>query len=294
MHKIKSYGVDSNLLSWFSSYLQDPQQRVVINNSSSSLCNVSAGVPQGSVFGPLLFILYINDIAENLISLSRLFVDDTSFSYSSHDELQIKTVIDHDLKELDEWSKKWLMSFNPDKTEIMLFSNTEIPELNFTFNGRTIPITNSYKHLEVTFSSDAKWNIHIENILSSIYTHLNVLRKLKYKLSRKNLEKIYLVYIRPIFEYASEVWDNCGVGNSNKLDQLQLEAARIVTGLPIFASSILIYKELSWESLTERRERRKLQMFYNIQNNNAPRYLCDLIPPTIQSIPFIHCVMEVI
>jgi hypothetical protein len=69
-----------------------------------------------------------------------------------------------------------------------------IPELNFTFNGRTIPITNSHKHLGVTFSSDAKWNIHIENILSSIYKHLNVLRKLKYKLSRKHLEKLYLVY----------------------------------------------------------------------------------------------------
>jgi hypothetical protein len=64
-------------------------------------------------------------------------------------------VIDHDLKELDEWSKKWLMTFNSDKTEIMLFS----------FNGRTIPITNSHKHLGVTFSSDAKWNIHVENIL---------------------------------------------------------------------------------------------------------------------------------
>jgi hypothetical protein len=76
-----------------------------------------------------------------------------------------KTVIDHDLKELDEWSKKWLMSFNPDKTEIMLFSNTEIPELNFTFNGRTIPITNSYKHLGVTFSSDAKWNIQLFQVV---------------------------------------------------------------------------------------------------------------------------------
>jgi hypothetical protein len=63
--------------------------------------------------------------------------DDTSFSYSNRDELQIKTVIDQDLKELDEWSKKWLMSFNPDKTEIMLFSNTDIPDFNFTFNGRT-------------------------------------------------------------------------------------------------------------------------------------------------------------
>ena len=162
------------------------------------------------------------------------------------------------------------MSFNPDKTEIMLFSNTDIPEFNFTFNGRTIPVTKSHKHLGVTFSSDVKWNIHIENLLSSIYKHLNVLWKLKYKLSQKNLEKLYLVYIRPICEYACGVWDDCGVGNSNKLDQLQLEAARIVTGLPIFASSILIYKELGWESLAERRKRRKLQMFYKLQNNNAP------------------------
>ena len=90
------------------------------------------------------------------------------------------------------------MSFNLDKTEIMLFSNTDIPEFNFTFNGRTIPITNFHKHLGVTCSSDAKWNIHFENIRLSIYKHLNVLRKLKYKLSQKNLEKLYLVYIRPI------------------------------------------------------------------------------------------------
>jgi hypothetical protein len=131
LHKIKSYGVDSNIWNWFSGYLQDRQQRV-------------AGIPQGSVLDLLLFIVYINDIAEKLISLSRLFADDTSLSYSNLDELQMKTVIDHGLKELDKWSKKWLMSFNPDKTEIMLFSNTEIPELNFTFNGRTIPITNSH------------------------------------------------------------------------------------------------------------------------------------------------------
>ena len=84
----------------------------------------------------------------------------------------------------------------------MLFSNTNIPEFNLTCSGRTVPITNSHKHLGVTFSSDTKWNIHIENILFSIYKHLNVLRKLKYKTSRKNVETLYLVYIRPIFGYA--------------------------------------------------------------------------------------------
>ena len=180
MHKIKSYDMDSNLLNWFSSYLQDRHQSI---NKQFVFFTLQCFTPK--IISSLLFNMYINDIAENLISLSRLFAEDTSFSYSNRDELQIQTVIDHDLKELDECSKKWLMSFSPDKTEIMLFSNTDIPEFNFTFNGTSIPITNYNKHLGVTFSSDSKWNIHIENILLSIYKHLNVLRKLKYKFLEK-------------------------------------------------------------------------------------------------------------
>ena len=112
---MKAYGVDGNVLNWFQDYLHDRKQRVVLNNSSSSFCNVSAGVPQGSVLGPLLFVLYINDIADKLTSLCRLFADDTSFNYSGNDGEQIKSVIDRDLKELDVWSSKWLMSFNPDR-----------------------------------------------------------------------------------------------------------------------------------------------------------------------------------
>ena len=113
--------------------------------------------------------------------------------------------------------------------------------------------------------------------------YIKVLRKLKYKICRTTLENLYLVYIRPIFEYASEVWDNCGVVNGNKLEQLQLETPRIITGLPVFTNSELVYKELGWETLADRRQRRKLQMFYNIQNKSAPEYLCKLIPPNIQS-----------
>ena len=100
---------------------------------------------------------------------------------------------------------------------------------------------------------------------------------LLYKLNRKNLEKLYLIYIRPIFEYACEVWDNCGVSNSCKLERLQLEAARIITGLPIFTNTEYLYRETGWERLEERRTRRKLQLLYNIQNGSTPPYLLDLI-----------------
>jgi hypothetical protein len=156
LHKMKTYGITGNLFNWFKSYLKVKLQKVVIKNNSSAYCEISAGFPQLSVLVPLLFIIYINDTADKLISLSRLFAGDTSFGYSNQDTMQLKNAIVHDLNEMDIWSKKWLMSFNPDKTEIMIFPNRSFPEiLDFSFNGKSVPITISLKHLGVTFSNDA-------------------------------------------------------------------------------------------------------------------------------------------
>ena len=229
-----------------------------------------------------MFLIYINDIGEKLISLSRLFADDTSLGYSNQSVDQIKTVINHDLLELNAWSSKWLMSFNPEKTEILFFSNTgNIDNIKFYFNGKSIPLSTSYKHLGVIFSQNAKWNEHLENMITNITKHLGILRKLKFSLNRSNLEQMYLVYIRPLFEYACEVWDNCGIGYSDKLEKRQLDAARIVTGLPIFTKSEYLYAETGWETLSERRYRRKLQLFFKIKCGMAPEYLlytlCEMV-----------------
>ena len=121
---MNSYGIQGKLIKWFENYMFKRRQKVINKNSLSSFEPVSAGVPQRSVLGPLMFLIYINDIREKLISSSRLFVDDTSLGYSSQSVDQIKTVINHDLLELNAWSSKWLMSFNPEKTEILFFSNT--------------------------------------------------------------------------------------------------------------------------------------------------------------------------
>jgi hypothetical protein len=95
----------------------------------------------------------------------------------------------------------------------MIFCNRSIPVKSWflSFNGKSVPITTSHEHLGVTFCNDAKWNTHVDNIQSSVSKHLNILRKLKCRLSRTNLDKLYLVYIRPLFEYACELWDNCGI-----------------------------------------------------------------------------------
>ena len=109
------------------------------------------------------------------------------------------------------------------------------------------------------------------------------LRKLKYLLTRSVLNKIYVIFIRPHLEYACEVWDGCAQYQVDRLEQLQLEAARIVTGLPKYTHHEYLYYETGWETLAERRRKRKLCLFYKIHNNMAPLYLHDLIPGKVSS-----------
>ena len=97
---MKAHGITENVINWLNSYLRARQQKVVIKNNSSAYCEISAGVPQRSVLGALLFIIYINDIADKLIWLSK-FADDTSLGYSNQDTRQLKNAIAHDLNEMD-------------------------------------------------------------------------------------------------------------------------------------------------------------------------------------------------
>jgi hypothetical protein len=280
--KLERYGVKGELLCWLKSYLSNRCQRVIIKDAISSVGELKAGVPQGSVLGPLLFLIFINDIADDMLGLGRLFADDTSIGHTAHDENTLKNMINIDLKYIQKWSKRWLVKFNPSKTDIMVFSaNNQQNDLIFDFNSTLIQTVNTHKHLGVIFSCDCKWTKHINTIIERASKQLNILRKLKFKLNRQYLENIYITFIRPILEYGSEVWDNCGAVNSDRLEKVQTEAARIVTGLTSYASLDSIYCETGWEKLTVRREVKKLNLFYKIINNEAPEYLSELIPPTV-------------
>jgi hypothetical protein len=148
------------------------------------------------VLGPLLFILYINDITEDIQSLSRLFADDTSLSYSSSNINEIEERLNSDITKIYNWSTKWLVDFNPQKTKCMLFSTNQgniKPQI--LFNNEDVEFVVNHKHLGVTFSSNCKWHCHIQNILKSTSGQLSMLRKFKINLNRENLEKnIFYLY----------------------------------------------------------------------------------------------------
>ena len=118
IHKLSSIGISGSLLHWFSSYLSERKQRVVLSNSASRFLTSNAGVPQGSIIGPLLFLIFINDIVNDIMANIRLFADDTSLYIIVEDTVASVAVLNHDLSQLSSWSKKWLVTFNPSKLNL--------------------------------------------------------------------------------------------------------------------------------------------------------------------------------
>ena len=127
LYKLKKYGFKEKIYFWLQSYLTSRKLKLVLNNDISSEGSITAGVPQGSVLGPLLFLVYVNDIADELIGLTRLFADDTSVGNSSNSFDTIISNTNIDLKKISDWAKKWLVSFNPSKTDIMIFFEQTTP-----------------------------------------------------------------------------------------------------------------------------------------------------------------------
>ena len=224
----------------------------------------------GSVLGPLLFLIYINDISDDLTDLAHLFADDTSLSYSSADKHQIELILNEDLQKLSDWANKWLNIFNPPKTEVMLISNV-FNDNNFELimDGTILKIVETHKHLGVHLSSNNKWPKHIDSIIESASKQISYLRKIKYQLSKQTLNTLYCTYIRPLLEYASEVWDGRTQADANRLEQVQLNAARIVTRLPVFSSLDSLYYETGSKTLLQRRTNKKLTLMLKIVNNET-------------------------
>ena len=146
-------------------------------------------------------------------------------------------------------------------------------------NGTAITETTSHKHLGLTLSKNCSWNEHINNITSTACTRLNLLRRLKFKINRNALEKIYNSFIRPLLEYSDAVWDNASKECKKQLETIHNEAARIITGATKLCSISKLLTDLGWETLQERRLKHKL---VKMLNGSAPEYLQRLTPPTVQ------------
>ena len=226
--------------------------------------------------------LYINDISTNEVNNVRLFADDTSlYVIVDKDRIGAANSLTSDLDQLDQWSKQWVVDFNPKKTINVNFSRKNIchPNVKFGNSGPTIELSNNHTHLGLNFQSDTGWKVHIQTAYEKACNRLNILRMLKHSLCREALIKIYMSFIRPILEYGDIIWDNCSERDAALLEDVQVTAARIITGIRINSSRTILYNELGWDALSVRRKVHKLILFYKIVYGLAPPYLLDLLKP---------------
>ena len=149
------------------------------------------------------------------------------------------------------------------------------------FDNGIINFVDNHKHLRVTLSINYQWHTHIENIVSSATRILDVMRKLKYTISRNALNQMYMSYMLPVTEYASIVWDGCTEQDSQTLQKIQNEAAWLVIGLTRSISLKNLYKKCGWATLSQRRHQHKLSFIYNDNTSMVPSYNQDLIPPLV-------------
>lgn len=286
IHKLRSAGVTGKILDWFKSYLTDRQQRVVLPGVASDWAYIRAGVPQGSVLGPLLFLLYINDIVNDIGANIRLFADDTSLFIIVENPVTAAVSLNADLSRISNWANTWLVTFNPNKTESLLLSRklTRPVHPPIYMQNQQISEVETHKHLGIFISNDCTWHTHIDYIKNKAWNRIHIMRKLKFKIDRKSLEIIYTSFIRPILEYADVIWDNCTQYEKQELEKIQNEAARIAIGATKLISLDKLYSEIKWDSLEKRRKDHKLTLFYKMQINMTPSYLSNLIPQTIGNI----------
>ena len=163
------------LLKWFRSYLTGRKQWVIFDGQSPDWRQIEAGVPQGSVLGPLLFFIYINDITTNLQSNSFLDADDTSLLEIVDDPALTSAKLNNDLELINIWTKNWLVTINPDRTKSMIFSvkceKLLYPQLKY--DNKAIESVSIHKHLGVTLSSNLPWRAHMFNIYERVSKRIN-------------------------------------------------------------------------------------------------------------------------
>lgn len=286
LQKLCAAGISGDMLAWFKSYLSDRKQRVILPGAYSNWTYIRAGVPQGSILGPLLFLVYINDIVADIGSNIRLFADDTSVFIIVDDPVTAAHCLNSDLSKISRWAATWLVSFNPTKTEALLISRKlNRPDHPPIFmQNHLISEVDTHKHLGLFLSNDCTWHEHIKYITEKAWARINIMRKLKFRLDRKSLETIYLTFIRPVLEYADVIWDNCFQYEKNELDKIQNEAARITIGATRLVSITSLYNEVKWDSLEVRRTKHKLTMFYKMAYELTPSYLSTLVPQSVSAI----------
>ena len=271
LEKAYFYGIRGHTFKWIKSFLDNRSQQVVIDGHFSIDAKITSGVPQGSVLGPLLFLIYINDLPNCVQnSVCRLFADDCIL-YQRIRTSQDSDKLQADLDQLQKWESIWFMEFNTSKCQAISITNKIKPIISrYQVHGHILEQVNCAKYLGIYIDSKLTLNTHVNAIVKKANSTRAFLARNIPRCCRKVKQMAYTTYIRPTVEYASPVWDPHTKRNTNKIEMVQRRCACYVTGNFDRTSSVTsMLNCLSWPTLEERRRQYRLAVMYRILHNQV-------------------------
>ena len=266
LYKLRNIDINGNILSWLKSFLTGRKQRVRINNELSDWCDVTSGVPQGTIIGPVAFLIYINDISKNVKSNCKLYADDCVL-YRCVNNSKDAEMLQHDHDRVVIWSSKWSMEFNVTKCKVMHLTKKRNVIFNSYFmNGTKLCTTNSEKYLGVRISNSLSWKPHIDVVRKECFQKLGIIKRVFSKCNKNIKVKLYKQLVRPKLDYCVNVWKPATPGLQKLIEKVQKRAAGLVLGHRVedYTRDISV---LSWSPIHIRQTCQELCLMYKIINN---------------------------
>lgn len=231
LYKLTQYGVEGKVHSWIKNFLHDRQQTVIVNGYKSQSKPVISGIPQGSVLGALLFIIYINDMPEQIQSNMYLFADDTKF-FHQVTGIEDAITIQDDIRQLEEWSRLWLLKFHPDKCVLLRIAlNSNQQEYKYKLGTKSLNQVNETKDLGVIVDRELRFKTQITKMVNKANSIMGTVRRCFRYLNYFTFKQIYCAQIRSILEYASAFWDPYQKKDIVLIESVQKKATKYLQGM---------------------------------------------------------------
>ena len=229
--KLESYGIRGSILNWINAFLIERSQVVKVNNTESKPAHVLSGIPQGSVLGPVLFVIYINDLPETVQS-DILFADETKVMCTITTR-EDSCTLQNDVDSLQQWSQKWLLNFNVDKCHVLTVGKFENIKHTHRYRIHECELDHVFeeKHLGVHIDAELKFVEHMLAKIKKANSIVGLIHRSFSYLDNKIFKRLYTTFVRAHLEYASAVWSPHLIKHINMIENVQKRATKLVDGL---------------------------------------------------------------